>query len=413
MASKYDNSDPAPQRQMTYDDNTSGVGVQDHNNEPSSLKLVLNVSPPTDTTDPSLQVLELLFNPMYKEYFTVRNKSVSKSSTLFDNSLQHDTQPTLNVQPIIEPVIQPTYVNVETRRQLAVDREMCMFVLTVSTVELKNIKEAMADHAWIEAMQEELHQFDRLNNKKDEDNTVIRSKARLIDKGYCQEEGIDSKNLLHQSHAWNPLKEDVYVSQPDRFVDLDHPEKVYCLRKALYGLKQASRAWYDELSTFPISKGFTKGTIDSTLFTIRYEEDILLILDVLNGGNEIVFRTSDPPIPTSTSRGIQFLGDKLVSWMSKKQDYTTMSTIEAEYVVLSASCAQILWMRTKLKDYGFDYNKIPLYCNFQSATAISCNPLADMFTKALSQERFEYLVGRFGMRCLTPAKLKVLANESA
>ncbi|GKG41460.1 hypothetical protein Tco_0473211 [Tanacetum coccineum] len=64
----------------------------------------------------------------------------------------------------------------------------------------------------------------------------------------------------------------------------------------------------------------------------------------------------------STSGGIQFLGDKLVSWMSKKQDCTVMSSAEAEYVALSASCAQVMWMRTQLKDYGFNYNKILLYC---------------------------------------------------
>nr|GFD37154.1 integrase, catalytic region, zinc finger, CCHC-type, peptidase aspartic, catalytic [Tanacetum cinerariifolium] len=92
---------------------------------------------------------------------------------------------------------------VQTRRQLAADPEMCMYALTVSTTEPKNIKEAIADSAWIEAMQEELHQFDRL--------------------------------------------------------------------------QQASKAWYDELSKFLTSKGFTKGTIDQTLFTIRYREDILLV----------------------------------------------------------------------------------------------------------------------------------------
>ncbi|GKG23826.1 hypothetical protein Tco_0391862 [Tanacetum coccineum] len=63
----------------------------------------------------------------------------------------------------------------------------------------------------------------------------------------------------------------------------------------------------------------------------------------------------------STSGGIQFLGDKLVSWMSKKQDCTAMSSVEAEYVALSTSCAQVMWMRTQLQDYGFNYNKIPLY----------------------------------------------------
>ncbi|GJY08966.1 hypothetical protein Tco_0377151 [Tanacetum coccineum] len=62
----------------------------------------------------------------------------------------------------------------------------------------------------------------------------------------------------------------------------------------------------------------------------------------------------------------EFLGDKLVSWMSKKQNCTAMSSAEAEYVALSASCAQVMWMRTQLQDYGFNYNKIPLYCDSQS-----------------------------------------------
>ncbi|GJS84042.1 hypothetical protein Tco_0750583 [Tanacetum coccineum] len=150
----------------------------------------------------------------------------------------------------------------------------------------------------------------------------------------------------------------------------------------------------------------------------------------------------------STSGGIQFLGDKLFSWMSKNQDCTAMSSAEAEFVALSASCAQIMWMGTQLKDYGFNYNKILLYCDSQSSITISCNPvqhsrtkhihtqyhfikeqvengiielyfirieyqLADMFTKALPEDRFQYLVRRIGMRCLTPTELEVLANESA
>nr|GFD11242.1 uncharacterized mitochondrial protein AtMg00810-like [Tanacetum cinerariifolium] len=72
----------------------------------------------------------------------------------------------------------------------------------------------------------------------------------------------------------------------------------------------------------------------------------------------------------STSGGIQVLGDRLVIWMSKKQDCTAMSSAEAEYVEFSASCAQVMWMRTQLKDYGFNYNKIPLYYDSQSAIAL-------------------------------------------
>nr|GEU92824.1 integrase, catalytic region, zinc finger, CCHC-type, peptidase aspartic, catalytic [Tanacetum cinerariifolium] len=123
---------------------------------------------------------------------------------------------------------------VQTRRQLATDPEICMFALTVSTVEPKNIKEAMADSAWIEAMQEELHQFDRL------------------------------QMYVKTAFLNGPLKEEVYVAQTDGFVDPDHPKKVYRLRKALYGLKQAPRAWYDELSTFLTSKCFTKDKQPST-----------------------------------------------------------------------------------------------------------------------------------------------------
>ncbi|GJV44148.1 retrovirus-related pol polyprotein from transposon TNT 1-94 [Tanacetum coccineum] len=88
-----------------------------------------------------------------------------------------------------------------------------------------------------------------------------------------------------------PLKEEVYVAQPDGFVDPDHPEKVYRLREALYGLKQALRAWYDELSNFLNSKGFTKGTIDPTLFTIRYDEDILLVQIYFD---DIIFGSTNP-----------------------------------------------------------------------------------------------------------------------
>nr|GEZ50542.1 uncharacterized mitochondrial protein AtMg00810-like [Tanacetum cinerariifolium] len=83
----------------------------------------------------------------------------------------------------------------------------------------------------------------------------------------------------------------------------------------------------------------------------------------------------------STFGGAHFLGEKLVSWSSKKQDYTTLSTVEAEYVSLSACCAQVLWIRTQLTDYGFHFNKIPIYCDLKSAIAISCNPVQHSRTK--------------------------------
>ncbi|GJZ93317.1 retrovirus-related pol polyprotein from transposon TNT 1-94 [Tanacetum coccineum] len=242
----------------------------------------------------------------------------------------------------LEQVIRNPSQSIRTRRQLETDGEMCMFALTVSRTEPKNIKEAMADSAWIESMQEELHQFDRLDvwelvdrplcknvinlkwlwkNKRDEENTVIRNKSRLVAKGYAQKEGIDFEESFapvarleavrlfiayaaHKSFTvyqmdvktaflYGPLKEEVYVNQPDGFVDPYHPDKVYRLKKALYGLKQAPRAWYDELSNFLVSKGFSKGSIDPTLFITKHGEDILLVQIYVD---DIIFGSTNPKL---------------------------------------------------------------------------------------------------------------------
>nr|GFC04383.1 hypothetical protein [Tanacetum cinerariifolium] len=138
----------------------------------------------------------------------------------------------------LEQVIGNPSQSVRTRRQLESDAEMCMFVLTVSQTEPKNIKEAMVDSAWIESMQEELHYGS--GKKHDEENTVIRSKSRLVAKGYAQKEGVDFEESFapvarleavrlfiayaaHKSFTiyqmdvktmflYGPLKEEVYVN---------------------------------------------------------------------------------------------------------------------------------------------------------------------------------------------------------
>ncbi|GJT96448.1 hypothetical protein Tco_1091966 [Tanacetum coccineum] len=148
----------------------------------------------------------------------------------------------------------------------------------------------------------------------------------------------------------------------------------------------------------------------------------------------------------STSGSAQFLGDKLVSWSSKKQTSTSISSTEAEYIAMSGCCAQILWMRSQLSDYGFAYNHIPLYCDNKSAIALCCNnvqhsrskhidirhhfireqvekgvvelyfvrteyQLADIFTKALPRERFEFILPRLGMKSMKPETLKRLQDD--
>nr|GEZ36153.1 hypothetical protein [Tanacetum cinerariifolium] len=118
-------------------------------------------------------------------------------------------------------------------------------------------------------------------NKHNEENTIIRNKSRLVAKGYAQKEGIDFEESFAPVARLEAVQlfiayEEVYVNQQDGFVDPYNPDKVYCLKKALYGLKQALRVWYDELSNFLVSKGFSKGSIDPTLFITKHGEDILL-----------------------------------------------------------------------------------------------------------------------------------------
>ncbi|GJX37939.1 putative RNA-directed DNA polymerase [Tanacetum coccineum] len=272
------------------------------------------------------------------------------------------------------------------------------------------------------------------------------------------------------------LKEEVYVSQLEGFVDQDNPSHVYKLKKALYGLKQAPRAWYDMLSSFLISQQFSNGAVDITLFTRHAGNDILLGKQVdatlYRGmiGSLMYLTTSIHDLnyvvclclryqakPTekhlqqdtrrSTSRSAQFLGDKIVSWSSKKQKSTAISSTGAEYIALSGCCSQILWMRSQLTDYGFQFNKIPLYCDNKSAIALCCNnvqhsrakhidvcyhfikeqvengivelyfvrteyQLVDIFTKPLPTERFNFLIEKLGMRSMSPETLKRLADKT-
>ncbi|GJV96547.1 retrovirus-related pol polyprotein from transposon TNT 1-94 [Tanacetum coccineum] len=178
----------------------------------------------------------------------------------------------------------------------------------------------------IEAMQEELNEFERLEVwelvprldkvmvitlkwiykvKLDELGGILKNKARLVARRYLQEEGINFKEsfalvarlegvriflafaahknmIVYQMDVKTAflngiLRKEVCVSQPDGFVDPDNPNHVYRLKKALYGLKQAPRTWYDLLSSFLLSQGFSKGTVDPTLFISRKGKDILLI----------------------------------------------------------------------------------------------------------------------------------------
>nr|GEV83799.1 retrovirus-related Pol polyprotein from transposon TNT 1-94 [Tanacetum cinerariifolium] len=140
----------------------------------------------------------------------------------------------------------------------------------------------------------------------------------------------------------------------------------------------------------------------------------------------------------STSGSVQFLGERLISWSSKRQKSAAISSMKAEYIALSGCCAKILWIRSQLSDYGIGFNKIPMYCDNKSAIALCCNnvqhsrskhidiryhfikeqvkngvielyfvnveyQLADLFTKALGRDRIEFLINKLGIRSFTPA----------
>nr|GEW92588.1 hypothetical protein [Tanacetum cinerariifolium] len=486
---------------------------------------------------------------------------------------------------------------VSIRLQLHEQALFCYYDAFLTSVEPKTYKEALSQSCWIEAMQEELNEFKRLENK-----------ARLVARGYRQEEGIDfeesfasvarleairiflayaaHKNMvLYQMDVKTAflngnLREGVYVSQPDGFVDHDNPNHVYKLKKALYGLKQALRTWYDMLSSFLISQDFSKGLVDLTLFIRRNGNDLLLVqiyvddiifaaytlelcdlfanlmclkfkmsmMDKISFflglqisqsprgifinqskyafeslkkyGFESCDRVDTPMVekskldedkegkaidpsqyhgmigtllyltasrldlqfvicmcaryqarPTekhdssvtltafadadhagcqdtrrSTSGSVQFLGERLISWSSKRQKRAAISSTKAEYITLSECCAQILWMRSQLLGCGLGFNKINLYCDNKSAISLCCNnvqhsrskhintryhfikeqvengvielyfvnteyQLADLFTKALGRDRIEFLINKLGMRSFTPETLKQLMDE--
>nr|GEV14650.1 hypothetical protein [Tanacetum cinerariifolium] len=191
--------------------------------------------------------------------------------------------------------------SVSTRKKLQTDAMWCYFDAFLTSFEPKNFKQVMTKPLWINAMQEEIHEFERLQVW----NWVLKNKARLVTQGFGQEEGIDfmesfspvarieairifvanvaNKNMMifqmdvKMAFLNGELKEEIYVSQQEGFVDQDNPSHVYKLKKAMYSLKQAPRAWYDMLPSFLLSQHFSKGAVDLTLLTRKAQNDLLLV----------------------------------------------------------------------------------------------------------------------------------------
>ncbi|KAK2426944.1 putative mitochondrial protein [Trifolium repens] len=279
--------------------------------------------------------------PVLEEH-DLEEQSDDKQEESIENITGDTTnQPTQNKGPSVrvqknhplELVIGNPEQGITTRRSNDVIANSCF----ISTFEPKNVKEALTDEFWIEAMQEELNQFkrsevwdlvprpDKVNvigtkwifkNKSDEKGVITRNKARLVTQGYTQIEGLDFEETfapvarlesirlllgvacilkfkLYQMDVKSAflngyLHEEVYVEQPKGFTDHVYPNHVYKLKKALYGLKQAPRAWYERLTQFLVGQGYRKGGSDQTLFVKQVKGKFMIaqiyVDDIVFGG---------------------------------------------------------------------------------------------------------------------------------
>nr|GEZ92964.1 hypothetical protein [Tanacetum cinerariifolium] len=292
-------------------------------------------------------------------------------------------------------------------------------------------------------------------NKKDESSLVIQKKVRLVAVGYSQQEGIDYDETFAPTTFLNRIiKEEVYVGQPlvpTPTVEqaklklnlggklVDHTDYRSMIGSLMYVTSSRPdimftacmcaryRANPNEHHVSVVKRIFRylKGTINLGLWYPKDSGfDLTAYSDADHAGCHLDRK--------STFGSVQFLGYKLVCWSSKKQNCVSISTAKFEYVAVSSCCAQVLWMRTQLTDYGFFYDKVPIYCDSKSEIAISCNlvqhtrtkyidvryhfikdhvekgtielffvgteyQLADLFTKYPPEARFKFLVEKLGM----------------
>ncbi|GJR72067.1 retrovirus-related pol polyprotein from transposon TNT 1-94 [Tanacetum coccineum] len=290
-----------------------------------SSGLVPNPVPAAPYVPPTNKELEILFQPMFDEYLEpplverpvsptpavpVPVNSAAESTIMEDNPLALvDNDPFVNVfapEPSSKASssrdvcsAESTYVT-QTHHHLEKCRKDHPLDNVIGNPSQSNFKSAITKDCWFQAMQDEIHEYDRLQVwelvpqpdcvmiialkwiykvKLDEYGDVLKNKASLVAKGYRQEEGLD----FEESFA--------LVGQSEGFVDPDHLTHVYRLKKALYGLKQAPQAWYDTFSWFLLDNKFSKGSVDPTLFTWKTGKHILLVQIYVD---DIIFASTNP-----------------------------------------------------------------------------------------------------------------------
>ncbi|GJU04207.1 retrovirus-related pol polyprotein from transposon TNT 1-94 [Tanacetum coccineum] len=278
--------------------------------------------------------------------------------------------------------------------------------------------------------------------KTDEFGGVLKNKARLVSQGFRQEEGIDFEESFTPVARIEAIRIFVANAANKNMMIFQMDVKTNFLNGEL---KEENKL-DEDLQGTPVDATLYRGMIGSLMEPLTWDSGTRRIPicpnNIFRPHITYVFRT----LERSTSGSAQFLGDKLVSWSSKKQKSIAISSTKAEYIALSECCAQILWMWSQLTDYGFTFNKIPLYCDNKSTIALCCNnvqhsrakhidvryhfikeqvengivelyfvraeyQLADIFTKPLPRERFNFLIEKMGMRSMSPKTLKRLTEE--
>nr|GEY17549.1 copia protein [Tanacetum cinerariifolium] len=396
---------------------------------------------------------------------------------------------------------------VSARLQLHEQSLFCYYDAFHDSVEPNTYIDALNQSYSIEAMQEELNEFEHLEVwelvpqqdkvmvitlkwiykvKLDELGGILKNKARLVARSYHQEEGIDFEEsfalvarleairiFLAYAAQMNMfvykmdiktaflnvnLWEEVYVSQPDGFVDLDNPNHVLQisqsprgifinqLKYALESLNKYGFESCDLVDTSMVEKSKLNEDKEGKAVDLSHYRGMIGTLLYLTATFADADYAGCQDTLRSTSGSLQFMRDRLISWSSKRQKSVAISSTEAEYIALSGCCAQIFWMRSQLIDYGLGFNKIPMYCDNKSAIALCCNnaqhsrskhiniryhfikehvengvielyfvnteyQLADIFNKALGRERIKFLINKLGMRSFTSETLKQLTDE--
>nr|GEW87523.1 hypothetical protein [Tanacetum cinerariifolium] len=286
--------------------------------------------------------------------------------------------------------------------------------------------------------------------KLDELGGILKNKARLVARSYHQEEGIDFKEsfapvvrleairifLAYAAHK-NMVVHQIDVKTTFLNGNLREESKYALESLKKYGFESCDPVDIPMVEKSKLDEDKEGKAVDPSHYRgSAYRE--ALTCDADHAGCQ--------DTRGSTSGSLQFLGDRLISWSSKRQKSAAISRTEAEYIALSSCCAQILWMRSQLTNYGLGFKKIPMYCDNKSAISLCCNnvqhsmfkhidiryhfikdhvengvielyfvnteyQLADIFTKALGRERIEFLINKLDMRSFTPKTLKQLTDE--